>query len=169
MSALLFLTDNDFKIVDGVKGPIMCHSISGLSLILFYSINCPHCQSLIPIFKSLPRYIGACQFGMVNVDTNSNCINMSKHTIAPITFVPYIVLYSNGRPYIRYNGPYNRDELLKFVSEIAKKMQTKQQFVVEKPNKMETIIPEYTVGKPLKGNPDDNVCYLTFTSAYSSK
>jgi hypothetical protein len=51
MSGLLFLTTEDFNTQNGVKGPIMCTNIQGFSVILFYSTECQHCQSLIPIFK----------------------------------------------------------------------------------------------------------------------
>ena len=95
MSGLLFLTSDDFIISKGSKGTILCTSIPGFSLILFYSTQCPHCQNFIPIFKKLPGTIGGCQFGMINVSTNKNCIRLSKDTIAPITYVPYVVLYIN--------------------------------------------------------------------------
>ena len=49
MSGLLFLTNDDFVLNKGTKGNILCTSIQGFSLILFYSTQCPHCKSLIPI------------------------------------------------------------------------------------------------------------------------
>ena len=30
---------------------------------------------------------------------------MSKKSISPITVVPYVILYVNGKPYMRYQGP----------------------------------------------------------------
>ena len=74
MSGLLFLTADDFQLVKGVKGNIMCTGIQGFSLILFYSVQCEHCQSLIPIFKTLPGTVGGCQFGMINVSNNKQCV-----------------------------------------------------------------------------------------------
>ena len=35
MSGLLFLQTEDFGIQQGQKGPILCHSIRGISLVLF--------------------------------------------------------------------------------------------------------------------------------------
>jgi hypothetical protein len=160
MNALHFLTINDFNIQDGAKGPIMCHNMKGLSLILFYSVKCVHCQTLIPIFKTLPATLGICHFGMVNISNNFECIRMSQETIDPIKVVPYILLYVNGKPYIRYNGSHDRNEIINFVVEVSKKIQNRQQFVSDKikvsgPNR----IPEYSIGVPLRGD-DDNVCYL---------
>lgn len=168
MSGLLFLSSEDFKMVKGTKGNIMCNTIPGFSLILFYSTQCSHCQSLIPIFKTLPGTIGGCQFGMINVSHNKNCVLMSRETIAPIKVVPYIILYINGKPYMRYQGPQDAKEISRFVVEISKTVQNKQEHTI-KENKNVKIksnsIPEYTIGKPLCG--PDNECYLEFNNAYT--
>lgn len=168
MSGLLFLSSDDFSIQKGTKGNIMCHSIPGFSLILFYSTQCEHCQNLIPIFKSLPGSIGGCQFGMINVSTNKQCVLMSRETIAPIKVVPYMLLFINGRPYMRYQGPYDKNEIIQFVLEISQKVQTKQQFSSEKVKEDPTGagIPAYTLGIPLRGGKSEKVCYLEFDNAY---
>jgi hypothetical protein len=57
MSGLLFLQTEDFSIQKGIKGNILCHSIRGLSLLLFYSTNCQHSRTLVPIFKKLGLYL----------------------------------------------------------------------------------------------------------------
>lgn len=165
MSGLLFLTSADFTVAKGAKGEIMCNNISGFSLILFYSTQCQHCKTLIPTFKRLPGTIGGCQFGMVNVSTNKSCVRMSRDTIAPITYVPYIVLYINGKPFMRYNGPPHENEIRRFVIEVANKIQNKQKFAQGVVKQQQKSIPEYCLGKPLVGQ-DDNVCYLDMKEAY---
>ena len=168
MSGLLFLTSDDFAIQNGSKGSILCTNIQGFSLILFYSTQCSHCQSLIPIFKRLPGSIGGCQFGMINVSHNKKCVLMSRETIAPIKEVPYIVLYVNGKPYMRYRGPHDPKEIGRFIIEVAQKVQGKQGFAKDdKRIKKDPRggIPAYTIGHPLCG-PDDKVCYLDFQDAY---
>jgi len=168
MSGLLFLTTEDFSIQKGVKGTILCNSIPGFSLILFYSTECKHCKILIPIFKRLPGTIGGVQFGMVNVVSNKACIKMSKDTIAPITYVPYIVLYIHGKPFMSYKGPHDSAEIRRFVLEVANKMQTKQKFSPENVKEdPKGGLSQYTLGKPLYGD-DDNLTYLTFSEAYTS-
>jgi thiol-disulfide isomerase/thioredoxin len=165
-NGLLFLTSDDFVLTKGTKGTILCTSIPGFSLLLFYSTQCPHCQKLIPIFKKLPGSIGGCQFGMINVSTNKNCIRMSKDTIAPITYVPYIILYVNGRPFMRFNGNYTEADLKKFVIDVANKIETKQKFsndqVKEDPRGR---IPAYTIGHPKCD--DDEECYFPYNEAYT--
>jgi len=166
MSGLLFLQSDDFNIAKGTKGDILCHSIQGFSLILFYSTQCAHCQTLIPIFKRLPGTIGGCQFGMINVSANKRCVQMSRNTIAPITYVPYIVLYINGRPFMRYQGPHDSGEIRRFVLEVAQKVNNKQKFISDKvKEEPRGGIPAYTIGQPLYG--DDKVCYLEFDEAYA--
>ena len=169
MSGLLFLTSEDFQIQRGSKGPIMCTNIQGFSLILFYSTQCEHCQSLIPIFKRLPGSVGGCQFGMINVSHNKQCVMMSRQTIAPIKVVPYIVLYINGKPYMRYNGPHDPREIGRFIVEVARKVQKKESFAKDDRVKEDprSGIPAYTTGHPLCG-PDDKVCYLDFDDAYGT-
>lgn len=168
MSGLLFLSSEDFNIAKGTKGNILCHGVPGFSLILFYSTQCNHCQNLIPIFKRLPGTIGGCQFGMLNVGSNKQCIRMSQETIAPITYVPYIILYINGRPFLRYAGAHDFNEIRRFVFDVAQKVNNKQKFsdenVKEDPR---GGIPAYTIGHPLFG--DDDRFYLEFDDAYTKE
>ena len=171
MSGLHFLTSDDFQIQRGSKGPILCTTLQGFSLVLFYSTQCEHCQSLIPIFKRLPGSVGGCQFGMINVSHNKKCILMSRQTIAPISEVPYIVLYVNGKPYMRYRGPHDPSEIARFIVEVSQKVQSNQNFAKDDQRiKQDTKsgIPDYTIGKPLCG-PDDKVCYLDFEDAYTNE
>lgn len=169
MSGLLFLSSEDFHVARGTKGNILCTGIAGFSLILFYSTQCEHCRTLIPIFKQMPGTIGGCQFGMINVSNNKKCVRMSRETIAPITYVPYVVLYVNGKPFMRYQGPHDPNEIRRFVIEVSQKIQTKQKFASEnvKEDARGGGIPAYTIGHPLYG-PDDKVCYLDFDDAYGN-
>tara|TARA_B100001250_G_scaffold18722_1_gene16153 strand:+ start:484 stop:1014 length:531 start_codon:yes stop_codon:yes gene_type:complete len=176
MSGLLFLTSDDFFLKDGSKGKIICNNIPNFSLILFYSTNCPHCQEFIPIFKSLPGTLTGCQFGMINVNKNKNIIRLSKQTISPITFVPYIILFINGKPFMRYDGPPNQQDITNFVHEISQKVENKQQFSraagqqqqqQQQPIIMNKKIPEYSIAQPLYGC-EDGICYLEFNNAYNN-
>lgn len=171
MSALLFLTDEDFFVGKGTKGPILCTNIPGFSLLLFYSNKCPHCKALDPIFRSLPGTIQGCQFGMININTNFNCVRLSKSTISPITYVPSIILYVNGRPFMRFvsKTTATREDLTRFVLEVGQKLQNQHKFSAEDGVKEDPRgkIPEFTVGHPLFG--DDEVTYLEFAEAYPGK
>ncbi len=119
MSNLLFLTADDFELRKGTKGNIVCHDIPGYSLVLFYSTQCKYCKELIPVFKQLPGSISGCQFGMINVSKNKNIVHMSRNSIAPIEYVPYVILFINGKPSMRYDGPADVQTIQKFVIDVS--------------------------------------------------
>ena len=162
MPGLLFLNAQDFLTVSEKAGNLLCINQDGLSLVLFYSTKCDHCHNLIPIFKQLPNIVSGCNFAMINVTNNKQVVQMSKNTVAPLTYVPYIVLYVNGKPFMRYDGPHDINELQRFVIEVSKKVAS-QQFVKEeqqpqqKEEKKKEEIPAYCVGKPYCGR--RKVCY----------
>jgi thiol-disulfide isomerase/thioredoxin len=110
MSGLLFLSEDYFKTMNTQKGDVLGTTIRGISLILFYSTQCPYCEPFIPVFKKLPGTVGGCQFGMINISTNRSIVEKSKNTIMPLTYVPYIVLYNNGQPlYLMMAHPTNKN------------------------------------------------------------
>jgi thiol-disulfide isomerase/thioredoxin len=167
MSGLLFLQSDDFFIDKGQKGDILCNTIRGLSLILFYSTECVFCQKFIPMFKTMPGRINGCQFGMINVSKNREVVFMAKNTIAPIKYVPYIILYVNGKPFVRYDGPHDDREIIKFVVDVASKLSSKEKFSSATTPELKDSgkeIPAYTIGIPKCD--DDGVCYLQFDDAY---
>jgi thioredoxin-like negative regulator of GroEL len=167
MSGLLFLQAQDFNIQKGLKGEILCNNIRGLSLILFYSTNCQYCRELIPIFKRLPGQLGGCQFGMINVSNERNIIEMSKLTISSIKYVPLIILHVSGKPFIRYDGPHDENEIRRFIFEVSNKIQTKEKFTSKDviKQKLKREIPSYASGQPLYGETDD--FYMEFSEAYT--
>jgi len=178
MSGLLFLTADDFTVENGTKGKILCNPIPSFSLVLFYSNQCKHCKTLVPIFKKLPGTIGGCQFGLLNVGTNMKVVQKSKGTVTEIQYVPLIILYINGKPFMRYAGKYNQAEIVQFVVSMSKRVQTKEAFVNKNnslkpdPNITEDPrggIPAFSIGKPLKGDGRFDVCYLEFQNAYSKQ
>lgn len=167
MSGLLFLSDDDFFISKGTKGPILCTNIPGCSLLLFYSTKCPHSRALEPIFRALPGTIQGCQFGMLNVKNNSTCVQLSRSSLTPITYVPHIILYFNGRPYMIYKGPHDMDSIRRFIFEVTPRLQSKHKFASENVKEdPRGRVPEYTIGHPLYGDDETNKTYLEFKVAY---
>jgi len=169
MSALLYLSSNDFDVVQGQKGRMMCNRIRGFSLLLFFSNACHHCNELIPIFAKLPGTIAGCQFGLINVSADKNCVAMSRGTLSEIQYVPYIVMYVDGKPVMKYAGPYEINEIKRFVLEVSKRIKSKQTFANSSAVQKDPRggIPAYTLGKPLYG-PDNKICYLKWDSAYDA-
>jgi len=125
MSGILFLGNDDFQIRQGDQGMLLTltYDSKGLTLVLFYSKECPYCDSLINKFKQLPNYVNGCQFAMVNVNRNMSVVERSKNTVAPITYVPDVILYVNGMPYIRYDGAHDIQHIKDFIVSIYQKIQ----------------------------------------------
>lgn len=156
------MSTEDFNIINGPSGPMLCNTLLEFSLILFYSKQCIHCNNLIPIFKKLPDTINGCQFGLVNVGTCKDLIKASKNTIVPITYVPFIMLYLSGKPYMIYKGPHDINEICRFIIDVYKKVNNKQKFTNEIDNRQQKThrILEGTA-IPLYGD-NDLVSYLHF-------
>jgi hypothetical protein len=166
MSGLLFLKYSDFHIARGMEGKVLCHRIPSFSLILFYSTVCEHCHEFLQIFKKIPGSVNNCQFGIINVSSRDGkpIVDMAKETVSPLKFVPLILLYYNGIPMIRYNGPKNMDIIQKFIVYTAKNIMDNNKKLLMNGNQNMRMnsklkIPEYCVGNPLYGD-DENVCYL---------
>jgi hypothetical protein len=83
----------------------------------------------------LPSYVNGCKFAMVNVNRNMNIVERSKNTIAPITYVPDVILYINGSPYVRYDGPHDIDSMKNFIIDINLKLKKTVFMDIEKMNK----------------------------------
>ncbi len=177
-TGLFFLNDDNFSIQNDPKGKNLCVNIEGYSLIFFYSTNCTHCQGLIPIYKKLPGAVGGCTFAMVNVNASSGVVSKSKSTQSPIKYVPLIVLYINGKPFMRYDGPHKFEEIKRFVIEIATKMSqnkpkannSAKQAVNRSgstPSKQQNI-PAYTIGLPKNSGPRNASQYIKFDTAYTA-
>jgi len=165
--SLLFLSTEDFTTTkDANDNIILCHSINGFCLLLFFSNQCVYCKDILPIFSRLPHSVPGCNFGLVNVSMNRSLVNISKQTTSPIQYVPFIVLYLNGRPYMQYKGPSNEAEIRKFIIQVSKDVMQSGFIQTAKANN----IPTYTIGQPLCGE-DDGVCYFEFNEAkgYHSK
>lgn len=123
MSGILFLGNEDFCVRVGEKGNMLCMSgWKGLTLVMFYSKECQFCDNLINKFKQLPTIVNGCKFGMVCVNRNMDVVEKSKNTISPIEYVPDVILFVDGIPYIRYDGPHEIDSIRKFIFTVYERL-----------------------------------------------
>lgn len=169
MNSLIFLSEQDFSVQQGKKGQVLCNNLSGVTLLLFYSKQCPHCGDVFSEFNSLPKMIPGCQFALLNISTHPNVAYMSQKTIAPITHVPFIILYVNGRPFMKYNGEKTADAIGKFVYEVLTRIQTKNNFTSSSRVDTGEGIPEYASGIPFNIVCEGEMCYLTCSEAYNRR
>ena len=96
---------------------------------------------------------------------------MSNDTITPLTYVPYIILYYNKKPYMRYDGPHDFVEIQQFVYEVANSIQRQiDSNEIEYENDEDTnfVIPDYCIARPTKGGLKEKICYINFSDAYKN-
>lgn len=160
---ILYLTHDDFAIVVNSKGnKSLCHGIDGLSIVLFYSNDCEYCDAFKPIFRELSTIMGGCSFGMLNVMNNREIIKISSTTTTKIEAVPYIILYINGRPFMRYDGERTTQHVREFITGISEKINHKQSFMTTaSKNEEKDEIPEFAIPKNRRKK-----CYVIFDEAY---
>lgn len=99
---------------------------SGLTLVMFYSKELESSEYVLGQFKQLPSMINGCNFAMVNMNKNMELVELSKNTIAPISYVPDLTLFVNGFPFIRYDGEQDVESIRKFLHDIYEKIQKLQ-------------------------------------------
>lgn len=142
MSGILFLNADDFVMKKAEKGNLLClnYDIQGLSLVLFYSNECQHCNKLMVKYKQLPFNINGCQFTMININKpdNRRIVQSSNHTIVPITYVPDILLYVDGVPYMRYDGPHEIHSIKAFILDVYQQLQ-KTAFMEGSTNQQQSV------------------------------
>ncbi len=160
MNSIRHLSDTDFELKAGKKGKVLCTNLKGISVVQFHHPSCVNCKKLFPIFNALSRQINNCLFCAVNIGTYSSIVNASRQTISPIEAVPLIILYVNGRPFLKYDGEHDIQSIGNFIVNVVKKLKESnmgQNAQLEVDNPVETIngvIPFNIVC-------DGELCYLT--------
>lgn len=164
----VFLSDTDFNIQQGKNGKLLCQNIPGISLVLFYSQQCEYCQDVFPQFEMISNQLPGCTFAYLNINKFQKVAVLSGQTIAPITYVPFIILYVNGVPYMKYNGKKTANDIGKFVSDVLSRINVNQNFSTQKTVKnLQETIPEYVNGAiPYNVICDAEQCYITVNEAY---
>lgn len=114
-----YLTQDNFHLQNGGKS--MVCDLGGVCLIMFKSENCSHCRTLFPIFTRVSSKDHRVTYACVDVGNNRNVIGMSKTTKAPITSVPLILLYVEGKLRAKYKGPNSEDSILSFIDQMLNK------------------------------------------------
>lgn len=162
--SVYFLGSNDFDIVDGQL--FYKNAKPELTLILFYSPDCPHCGPILPLIQQLSARLHGCKYALINVKENYAAVAKSKDTSTPVTYVPTILLYYNGRPFQRYGAAYTLDNLKNFILEAAKTV--RNSFNKVAPPAAQKEVPSFTTGVPYCDD-ENGVCYLDFERAYGSR
>lgn len=123
---LIPLTSNNFYIRQGRKGPILCSRVDGLSITLFYSTRCQNCKQLLPVYNSLSQSIRGIQFTALNVGKYRDVAQHSKATITRIEYVPLVIIYVNGTPFMSYDGPKTYENMFSFINGVIQHVTTRR-------------------------------------------
>ena len=193
MASPLYLGSDDFYVDTTPNGgKMLCnYQKNGVVFALFYSTNCKYCDTLLPEFRKLPMIFQGTKFAIINLNRSPDIIKKSADTILPITQVPFIVLYYNGKPYIHYQETNTLKDMVDFLKEALSRLQQKRSFV---PSEMGSIGSASGNPSPFvapnagtnaaieaeKNNPlgipynlvcDDEkgICYLTFEQIYGKE
>jgi thioredoxin-like negative regulator of GroEL len=164
--SVYFLNSNDFEVIDGqflykFKRP-------ELTLIFFYSTDCPHCKPVLPMIQQLAYQLHGCKYALLNVKVNYSAAMMSRSTSTPINYVPMALLYYAGRPVQKFSSAYSIENLRNFI--IAASKNVKNLFSAEKPQTEAQAAPAkeppaFSTGTPFCDS-ETGVCYLNFDNAY---
>lgn len=166
MNSIIRLVSADFTVSQGSKGLILTTGIKGIALILFWSPNCKNiCVPLIQTFQKLPQLFGSVKFCALNINENQPVLAMAQKTIAPIDYVPHIVLYVNSKPFLLFDDEPTIKKLADFVQYTLKLIESKKRYI-DKGVNIESDMPRVSTGNAyLDLVCDDNVCYLTSHNA----
>ena len=166
ISGIYFLSDNDFELRSSNENEKLLslkNETKGLYFVLVYSNTCEFCNEVISEFKQLPAHLAGLKYGMININYNKEMVTMSKETITPITYVPELILFLNGLPYMVYEAnDIKLEEMKSFIKEISDKLE-KTPFVVKDEKKTIDVKQDESPGsgpRPLKGKKNKKVCYV---------
>lgn len=168
MAGISYFTPEDFYIGQGQRGPLLCIKDNRLTLVFFFSNRCQSCAQFSEVILNCPGNIVGAQFAMVNVAQRDLAIyKMSLGTIMALDTVPFIVLYFNGKPYMRYSGAPNIREIATFINDLSVRIKSsapvnKDIGMCKVPADSKARIPAYCVGRP--ADDDDN--FSTYGAAY---
>jgi len=110
-----FLSAENF-VVMGTKQKILGINAPGNVLVFFKMQKDNNCAEFEPVFASLARKEKRVSFAVLNISENREVVISSRETNTPITAVPVIILYINGRPHAKFNGTKNIPSIQNFIT-----------------------------------------------------
>ena len=99
-----------------ISGNSMNINLPGNYLVFFKFDGCRGCEVFLPMFTQLSREDRRISYGITDLTYNRNIVQMSKPTTTPITTVPHLIIYCQGKPHARFTGEKNMKALKDFLS-----------------------------------------------------
>lgn len=166
-SGIVELHAESFKKMRGNRGFVLgIPNAQNLTLIMFYSMQCTYCDLAMPELEKLSQFILDNQLpitiAVCDIMKNKKIIQESADTVDPIKFVPYMPIYLGEKPYLRYNGKKTADEMLNYMIEVLKRVDTRQKFV-QRQSTQEEDKPHTSQGEGIPYNVvcEGDVCYVS--------
>lgn len=101
------LTSANFELSGFQRKTLDIVNVPGVILVFFKTTSCEGCRAVTPIFDELSQVEKSINYGVIYVDQYREVVALSRQTTAPITVVPFFILYIDGKPLAKYKG--NKD------------------------------------------------------------
>lgn len=148
----MFLTPNDFTIQNG---ELMRPNDQGYSFVFFFTYDCKDCDHVKPAFNYLSNHFKGINFCYMDMaQKNYMLMYMSRHSKTPIEYVPFLLLFANGRPIAQFfqdeeNPQNNIPKMENFILANTRRHQQQTQGSKSGSSKPEGEgIPPYSIGIP---------------------
>jgi hypothetical protein len=110
-----YLTDQHFNLI-GNQVKTLGITLPGFVLVYFKTQACPNCTKFDPVFKQLSMVENKVSYAVADVyQNNKSIVSKSRATTTPISAVPMLILYINGRPHAKFSGTLNLASLRGFI------------------------------------------------------
>lgn len=172
MNNIVYCEDKDFYLAKGQTGKILlCNNRfkDDIFFVFFFSTKCTSCESGMDAFTQLFRkFPPEIKFGAININDYPTIISKSAQSCTPLEYVPYLILYFRGKPYLRYEGDMELDQMVNFLKDAVARIDKKKDFI-KSTAKEEMVVPEYAGGVPYNIVCNKNRCYIKYSDVYKAK
>lgn len=115
MSAIRFLTPQNFVVI-GTRTKTLGINLQGNVFVFFKMQGCDSCAQFEPIFAQLSKVDGRVTCAILDITQYREVTMWSRETSTPITAVPILILYVNGRPHAKFGGTKNIPSIQGFIT-----------------------------------------------------
>ena len=116
MSSITFLDATNFVLI-GNQNKSLGINIPGPVLVFFKMQTSEPCREFEPTFTKLSNTDKRVSYGVLDVQQHKDVVLWSRKTSTPITGVPILILYLNGKPHAKFNGIKNVPSIQSFISQ----------------------------------------------------
>lgn len=115
----MILTSKDFTVINS---ELVLINSRGFSLVFFSAQHCSYCDEFKPYFDFVSARVTGCNFFFCDMSQEKQLEQMSQYTKTPITYVPLVLLFANGKIINQFfpdeqNPNNNADLLVKFLQD----------------------------------------------------